>query len=134
MWVAFAWLHTFRRETEPRRHCRNEGWIRAVAERHCRHDMVICVAVEKNLRHAISIDIFVDVDIHRLKAAIEFRLTTFSGRMAPLVIAGLIFRSWKITNASSIIYSLQLCSNTIHFITISKQNKCSTHFKLADDE
>ena len=26
-------LHTFRRETEPRRHCRNEGWIRAVALR-----------------------------------------------------------------------------------------------------
>ena len=33
-------LHTFRRETEPRRHCRNEGWIRAVAESHCRHDMM----------------------------------------------------------------------------------------------
>ena len=28
-------------ETEPRRHCRNEGWIRAVAESHCRHDMII---------------------------------------------------------------------------------------------
>ena len=28
-------LHTFRRETEPRRYCRNEGWIRAVAESHC---------------------------------------------------------------------------------------------------
>ena len=34
-------LHTFRRETEPRRHCRNEGWIRAVAESHCRHDMMM---------------------------------------------------------------------------------------------
>ena len=33
-------LHTFRSETEPRRHCRNEGWIRAVAESHCRHDMM----------------------------------------------------------------------------------------------
>ena len=33
-------LHTFWRETEPRRHCRNEGWIRAVAESHCRHDMM----------------------------------------------------------------------------------------------
>ena len=33
-------LHTFRRETEPRRHCRNEGWIRAVAESYCRHDMM----------------------------------------------------------------------------------------------
>ena len=33
-------LHTFRRETGPRRHCRNEGWIRAVAESHCRHDMM----------------------------------------------------------------------------------------------
>ena len=34
-------LHTFRRETEPRRHCRNEGWIRAVAESHCRHDIMM---------------------------------------------------------------------------------------------
>ena len=34
-------LHIFLRETEPRRHCRNEGWIRAVAESHCRHDMMI---------------------------------------------------------------------------------------------
>ena len=34
-------LHTFRRENEPRRHCRNEGWIRAVAESHCRHDMMM---------------------------------------------------------------------------------------------
>ena len=25
-------LHTFRKETERRRHCGNEGWIRAVAE------------------------------------------------------------------------------------------------------
>ena len=33
-------LHTFRRETDPIRHCRNEGWIRAVAESHCRHDMM----------------------------------------------------------------------------------------------
>ena len=35
-----AELHTFRRETERRRHCGNEGWIRAVAENHCRHDMM----------------------------------------------------------------------------------------------
>ena len=34
-------LHTFRRETERRRLCGNEGWIRAVAESHCRHDMMI---------------------------------------------------------------------------------------------
>ena len=34
-------LHTFRRETERRRHCGNEGWICAVAESRCRHDMVI---------------------------------------------------------------------------------------------
>ena len=33
-------VHTFRRETERRRHCGNEGWIRAVAESHCRHDMM----------------------------------------------------------------------------------------------
>ena len=33
-------LHTFRRETERRRHCGNEGWICAVAESHCRHDMM----------------------------------------------------------------------------------------------
>ena len=33
-------LHTLRRETERRRHCGNEGWIRAVAESHCRHDMM----------------------------------------------------------------------------------------------
>ena len=38
-------LHTFRRETEPRRHCRNEGWIRAVVESHCRHDMMMIVNV-----------------------------------------------------------------------------------------
>ena len=36
-------LHTFRRETEPRRYCRNEGWIRAVAESHCRRDMMLVV-------------------------------------------------------------------------------------------
>ena len=36
-------LHTFRRETEPRRYCRNEGWIRAVAESHCRHDMMMMI-------------------------------------------------------------------------------------------
>ena len=29
-------LHTFRRETEPRRHCRNEGWMS-----HCSHDMMM---------------------------------------------------------------------------------------------
>ena len=39
-------LHTFRRETEPRRHCRNEGWIRAVADSHCRHDMMMMVLCE----------------------------------------------------------------------------------------
>ena len=33
-------LHTFRGETEPGRHCGNEGWIRAVAECRCRHDMM----------------------------------------------------------------------------------------------
>ena len=32
-------LHTFRRETERRQHCENEGWICAVAECRCRHDM-----------------------------------------------------------------------------------------------
>ena len=31
-------LHTFRRETERRRHCGNEGWICAVADCRCRHD------------------------------------------------------------------------------------------------
>ena len=35
-------LHTFRRETERRRHCGNEGWIRAVVECRCRHDMMEC--------------------------------------------------------------------------------------------
>ena len=29
------------RETERRRHCGNEGWIRAVAESHCRHDTMM---------------------------------------------------------------------------------------------
>ena len=33
-------LHIFRRDTEHRRHCGNEGWIRAVAESHCRHGMM----------------------------------------------------------------------------------------------
>ena len=33
-------LPTFRGETEPRRHCGNEGWICAVAECRCRHDMM----------------------------------------------------------------------------------------------
>ena len=33
-------LHTFRRETERRRHCGNERWICAVAECRCRHDMM----------------------------------------------------------------------------------------------
>ena len=32
-------LHTFRSETEHRRHCGNEGWICVVAECCCRHDM-----------------------------------------------------------------------------------------------
>ena len=36
-------LHTLRRETERRRHCGNDGWIRAVAESHCRHDMMMMV-------------------------------------------------------------------------------------------
>ena len=40
-------LHTFRRETERSRHCRNEGWIRAVAESHCRHDMTMTWSGEK---------------------------------------------------------------------------------------
>ena len=35
-------LHTFRRESERRRHCGNEGWIRAVVECRCRHDMMEC--------------------------------------------------------------------------------------------
>ena len=34
-------LHTFRRETEHRRLCGNEGWICAVAECRCSHDMMI---------------------------------------------------------------------------------------------
>ena len=34
-------LHTFRRATERRRHCVNEGWICVVADCHCRHDMIV---------------------------------------------------------------------------------------------
>ena len=30
--------HTFRGETEHRRHCGKKGWICAVAEYRCRHD------------------------------------------------------------------------------------------------
>ena len=47
-------LHTFRSETEPRRHCRNVGWIRAVAESHCRHDMIISAGYTVRWNKCIS--------------------------------------------------------------------------------
>ena len=77
-------LHTFRRVTERRRLCGNEGWICAVAECRCSHDMMITpyssvfLSTCPNHLSPVSLMFSLMFATHALTLMSSFLLLTFS--------------------------------------------------------